>query len=228
MTECDRDPAQFDTTIRDFYDRLLAAFGPQNWWPADSQTEIIVGAILTQNTSWTNVEYALENLKREELLDWARLRDTDESVLSTLIRPAGYHNLKAKRLKNFVRWLWTSLDGDPSNLNALALNEARTQLLSVNGIGPETADSIILYALDRPSFVVDTYTGRILRRHRIADAATTYDEFQSIFVNAIPHDAGIYNEYHALIVRLAKEHCRVKADCRECPLAHHAHDEHLR
>ena len=190
--------------------------------------EVIVGAILTQNTSWKNVGYALDNLKQAGMLDWSSLRDVKESDLANLIRPAGYYNVKARRLKNFARWLWASHRGDPESLNKLPLDAARRDLLSVNGIGPETADSILLYALNRPIFVVDAYTGRILRRHGIVEASGTYDEIQSLMTGALPTETQMYNEYHALIVRVAKDHCRVKANCAECPLAFHAHDEQLR
>lgn len=219
---------QQDRTIRDFYDRLLAKFGPQHWWPGETDVEIVVGAILTQNTSWKNVEYAIENLKRVDALSWSALRDIDETALSEHIRPAGYYNVKAKRLKNFVHWLWSKHDGALSPLKHMTLDAARSQLLSVNGIGPETADSILLYALERPIFVVDAYTGRVLRRHGLADTTSGYDGLQETFHRALSPDVSVFNEYHALIVRLAKAHCKVRAECAECPLAHHAHNEHLK
>lgn len=214
--------------IQDFFDQLHAAYGPQGWWPGDTRVEIVVGAILTQNTSWTNVEYAIENLKSAGALDWNRLRDIDAADLAELIRPAGYYNVKARRLKCFVDWLWEEFEGNLSTLARLPLYEARRRLLLVNGIGAETADSILLYALDMPIFVIDAYTGRVLRRHGLAQASSSYDDLQKIFHGAVPADPQVYNEYHALIVRLAKTHCRVKADCADCPLAYHAHNETLR
>lgn len=217
-------PVHADATIRDFYDRLLNAFGPQNWWPADSQVEIVVGAILTQNTSWSNVEYAIRNLKSANLLDWKALLDIDASKLSILIRPAGYYNLKAKRIKNFVNWLWLNYRGALTTITEKPLAVARAELLSVNGIGPETADSILLYALNQRAFVIDAYTGRILRRHGLADESTTYDAMQSMFERALPHDVNVYNEYHALIVHVGKHSCRPSARCDNCPLASHTHD----
>ncbi|MCA9255780.1 MAG: hypothetical protein KDA33_09090 [Phycisphaerales bacterium] len=220
--------AQHDSTLQDFYDRLFERFGPQHWWPGETLVEIVVGAILTQNTSWTNVEYAIENLKRDSLLDWRSLRDIDDKALAERIRPAGYYNLKTKRLRNFVNWLWTRHNGDLAPLKRAPLAEARAQLLSVNGIGPETADSILLYALEHPIFVIDAYTGRMLRRHGLVSEKAGYDEMQAMFHQRLPHDVATFNEYHALIVRLAREHCRVRAECAKCPLAHHAHNEHLR
>ena len=219
---------QHDSTLQDFYDRLFERFGPQHWWPGESDVEIVVGAILTQNTSWTNVEYAIDNLKRDQLLDWRSLRDIDDTALAERIRPAGYYNLKTRRLRNFVNWLWTRHDGDLTPLRRAPLADARAQLLGVNGIGPETADSILLYALEHPIFVIDAYTGRLLRRHGLVNEKATYGEMQAMFHDRLPHDVATFNEYHALIVRLAREHCRVRAECAKCPLAHHAHNEHLR
>ncbi|HPF38409.1 MAG TPA: endonuclease III domain-containing protein [Phycisphaerae bacterium] len=219
---------QHDSTLQDFYDRLFERFGPQHWWPGESDVEIVVGAILTQNTSWTNVEYAIDNLKRDQLLDWRSLRDIDDTALAERIRPAGYYNLKTRRLRNFVNWLWTRHDGDLAPLRRAPLADARAQLLGVNGIGPETADSILLYALEHPIFVIDAYTGRLLRRHGLVNEKATYGEMQAMFHDRLPHDVATFNEYHALIVRLAREHCRVRAECAKCPLAHHAHNEHLR
>lgn len=216
-----------DSTIREFYDRLFARYGPQHWWPGDSDVDIVVGAILTQNTNWRNVEYAIDNMRRADALNWTALRDIDDAALSELIRPAGYYNVKRKRLKNLVNWLWSTHDGDMTPLKHMTLDTARSQLLSINGIGPETADSILLYALERPIFVIDAYTARVLRRHGLAEATSRYDEMQATFHEAFSPDATIFNEYHALIVRLAKEHCRVRAICADCPLAHHTHNEHL-
>lgn len=219
---------EHDGIIREFYERLFAAYGPQHWWPGDTQVEIVVGAVLTQNTNWKNVEYAIENLKRANVLDWSSLRDISVTALAEHIRPSDYYNIKTKRLKHLVHWIWEQHGGDLSELSRIPIAEARAQLLAVNGIGPETADSILLYALGRPIFVIDAYTRRILRRHGLASDATNYDAMQEMFRQALSTDADLFNEYHALIVRLAKEQCRVKANCAKCPLAFHTHNEHLR
>jgi endonuclease-3 related protein len=147
--------------------------------------------------------------------------------LAELIRPAGYFNVKTRRLKNFVEWLWTKHDGKFEKLAKLPMERLRSELLSVNGVGPETADSIVLYALDRATFVVDAYTGRIVRRHRLLDADAGYDEIKSLFEENQPRSAKRYNEYHALIVAVGKRHCGPTPRCGGCPLEGHAHDESL-
>jgi endonuclease-3 related protein len=220
--------AESTSTFTGFYELLLARFGPQHWWPGDTATEIAVGAILTQNTNWKNVEKALENLIRADTLTFPALRNIRAGKLAQLIRPAGYYNVKARRLKNFVSWLYDTHDGELDRLRSLPLSIARAQLLSVNGIGPETADSILLYALDRPTFVIDAYTMRIFRRHRLIDNSARYDDVKGMIERLVPNDARLFNEYHALIVRLAKEHCRPSARCENCPLSGHDHDATIR
>lgn len=196
---------------RKYFDILLRRYGPRGWWPAESPFEVVVGAVLTQNTAWINVEKAIANLKREKLLDPARIRDVDIHRLAEVIRPSGYYNLKAKRLKAVVEW-W--LRHDPE----APLDVLRAQLLDVNGVGPETADSILLYALNRPSFVVDAYTKRLLTRHGLAAEEVGYDDMKRLFVAALPGDVGLYNEYHALIVEVGKRHCGPVPRCEGCPL----------
>lgn len=209
--------------LKKYFDKLLAAYGPQHWWPGDTATEIIVGAILTQNTNWKNVEKAIQNLREHALLNWVRLREIPVERLAELIRPAGYYNVKARRLKHFVQWLWEKHGGRLDVLGEIPLSQLREELLSVNGIGPETADSILLYALNRPSFVVDAYTTRILQRHYLIGEDAKYEEIKQVFECALPHDVELFNEFHALIVALAKRHCRKTPDCDGCPLAEFPH-----
>ncbi len=213
-----------ETTIRRFYRDLLRAYGPQGWWPGDTPTEVVVGAILTQNTNWRNVERAIGNLKSARLLSWRALREVDVQRLAELIRPAGYFNVKAQRLKSLVTWLWEHYGGSLAMLGRLDTTAARPALLKVRGIGPETADSILVYALNKPSFVIDAYTLRVLRRHGLSSAKSNYIEAKSLFERSMPQDVRVYNEYHALIVRVAKEHCKARARCAGCPLAWHPHD----
>lgn len=204
--------------FKKIYTRLFAHYGPQSWWPAQSPFEVIVGAILTQNTSWTNVEKAIFNLRQENLLTPQALKNIPLKNLSQWIKPAGYFNVKAKRLKSFVDFLFKEYDGRLDQMAKEPLEQLRKQLLSVNGIGPETADSILLYALDKPVFVVDAYTKRILSRHHLIDADAPYHEVQKKFTEELKADAAMFNEYHALIVRLAKDICRTKPRCEQCPL----------
>ena len=200
------------------YKKLYASFGPQHWWPGETPFEIAVGAILTQNTNWGNVEKAIVNLKDADVLKPAALHDMSHERLAALIRPAGYFNIKAKRLKNFIGLLINEYHGSMSGMKQEDFNSVRKSLLSVNGIGPETADSIILYALEKPVFVIDAYTKRVLSRHNILDHDASYEEFQSLFQSKLKEDISLFSEYHALFVRLAKENCRTKPVCTGCPL----------
>lgn len=200
------------------YNKLYQQFGPQHWWPGDTKAEIIVGAILTQNTNWGNVEKALANLKKAKLLNFSALQKTSEKTIAKLIQPSGFFNVKAKRLKNFVRFFYEEYNGSWKNIQAEPLDVLRYKILSVNGVGPETADSILLYALDCPVFVVDAYTKRIFSRRGIVGKDDDYDTVQRLFMENLPHDVKLFNEYHALIVRLAKKNCKTKAQCEECPL----------
>lgn len=206
-----------------FYDALLARFGPQGWWPGDGAFEVMVGAVLTQNTNWANVEKALVNLKKENLLDPAALNNISREKLAQLIRPAGYFNIKAKRLKNLIRWFCEEYEGRLENLNDLSVERLREELLAVNGIGRETADSIILYALEKPTFVVDAYTYRVLVRHGCLDADSDYEQIKEFCEGHLPQEVKLYNEFHALIVRVGKEYCRPKPCCAHCPLEQFEH-----
>ena len=211
-------------TVRMILRRLERAYGPQHWWPARTKTEVVVGAILTQNTAWAGVERAVANLRQAGLLSWSALRDVAEAELAERIRPAGTFRVKAKRLKAFVEVLWEDHGGSLRSLLSGELNAARERLLAIHGIGRETADAILLYAGGRPSFVVDAYTKRILSRHFVTDKAAGYDSVRDLFQSALPPDADVYNEYHALLVTLAKRHCRSSAECEGCPLADLPHD----
>lgn len=200
------------------YHRLHHFFGPQYWWPAQSPFEVIVGAILTQNTNWTNVERALHNLKSKRLLSSEVLHKLSVPQLASLIRPAGYFNVKARRLKNFLDFFLREFGGSVTRMKKVRVDVLRQKLLSVNGIGPETADSIILYALNKPVFVVDAYTKRILTRHNIISHDDDYHTVQQVFAKNLTGNAQLFNEYHALIVRLGKEYCKPMPACSACPL----------
>jgi endonuclease-3 related protein len=213
--------------IQAIYDRLWRAYGPQHWWPARTATEVVVGAILTQNTAWANVERAIGNLRRARRLTWRALRDLPEGTLAELIRPSGTYRVKTARLKAFVEELWTHHRGSLDVLLDGDLDDARRRLLGIPGIGPETADAILLYAGRRPTFVVDAYTKRVLRRHHLTDGAAGYEAVRSLFLCALPADAQRYNEYHALLVAVGKRHCRTRAQCAGCPLADLPHDSRL-
>ncbi len=204
--------------LTEIYHKLYSHFGPQHWWPGDTAFEIAVGAILTQNTNWTNVEKAILNLKKKKSLSAKKMNGMSHSTLASLIKPAGYFNVKAKRLNNFLTFLSNSYSGSMKKMGEKDLPLIREELLKVNGIGPETADSILLYALNKPSFVIDAYTRRILQRHNIADADVSYHELQAVFHENLPRDIKLYNEYHALIVMLGKNYCKPKPKCKECPI----------
>jgi len=205
-------------TLTEIYGLLHDFFGPQNWWPGETRLEIMVGAILTQNTNWTNVEKAIVNLKSAACLKPEALRRMDTAQLAQLIRPAGYYNLKAKRLKNLVDWLFDDYGGDPANLESVDTEQLRVELLAIKGVGCETADSILLYALDRPVFVVDAYTARIAIRHGLIEPGADYEQLRLLFESNLPDDVRFFNEYHALLVRAGKEFCKTKARCPGCPL----------
>jgi len=213
--------------LKEIYDLLYKQFGPQDWWPGDTPFEVIVGAILTQNTNWTNVEKAITNIKNANLLTPDKLHRLDIAKLAALIRPAGYFNIKAKRLKNFLDWFFENYSGKLENLENVPTTELREQLLSVKGIGPETADSILLYALNRPVFVVDAYTARICARHQlisedadlfVVSSSNHYHQIQETFESNLPSDISLFNEYHALLVHLGKDFCKPTPKCEECPL----------
>jgi endonuclease III related protein len=206
--------------VMDLYNRMYQAFGPQYWWPAESPFEVIVGAILTQNTSWTNVETAIAALKERGMLSAAAIAEADESVLAEAVRPSGYYRQKAGRLKEFSVWLIEDFDGDLDNLFNGPVRSVRDALLARKGIGPETADSILLYAGGKPVFVIDAYTVRIIGRAGLTELEG-YDGLQRFFERNLPVDVALYKEFHAQLVELGKNYCladAAKAKCGECPI----------
>jgi endonuclease-3 related protein len=205
--------------LEDLYTILFDHFGPQHWWPGDTPFEVMVGAVLTQNTNWQNVSRAITNLKEADILSLEVLATLDHEILAEYIRPAGYFRLKTTRLKNLFSLITNEFDGNLDALFALDTQSLRQALLSVKGIGPETADSIALYAADKPTFVVDTYTHRILSRHNLIDDDSDYYTIQELFLDSLEEDTKLFNEYHALLVRLGKDFCKKSNPrCKECPL----------
>jgi len=204
--------------LLEIYRRLYHAFGPQRWWPGETPFEIAVGAILTQNTNWGNVEKAIDNLKRDKALNVESINNMKTEKLASLIKPAGYFNVKAKRLKAFISFLTNEYHGSLKRMKKEEMQTLRVRLLQVHGVGPETADSILLYALEKPVFVIDAYTKRILSRHILMEYDKSYEEFQKIFHSSLKRDVKFFNEYHALFVRLGKTYCRKKPICKGCPI----------
>lgn len=205
--------------LMEIHDRLLARFGPQHWWPGDSPFEITVGAILTQNTNWVNVEKAIANLKAAGFLSYPGLSSLPLKDLAELIRPAGYFNIKALRLRNLLQMVELQYAGDFDRMLLERTESLKSRLLAVKGIGPETADSILLYAAGRPVFVIDAYTHRILFRHGIIEEESDYHVMQTLFTDSLPADHVLFNEFHALLVRTGKEFCKKpKPRCNLCPL----------
>jgi endonuclease-3 related protein len=198
---------------------LLSAFGPQHWWPGDSPVEIMVGTVLVQNTAWRNVERAIENLRAAGVMEPHALYALPPAELAELIRPAGYYQVKAKRLRNLLKFIVEEFDGSLDAMFATSYSTLRERLLSISGIGPETADAILLYAGGLPTFVVDTYTHRVLARHGWIGYEADYDEIKDCFETVLPADAPLFNEFHALLVRVGKDHCKRTAPrCEACPL----------
>jgi len=205
--------------LEDIFRRLYSVFGAQHWWPADSVFEIMVGAILTQNTNWSNVEKAILTLKEKKLLTALKLYRLPQRRLASLIKSAGYYNVKAARLKSFLKFFFKHYAAKIKLMGEQDLGALRRQLLTVKGIGPETADSILLYALNKPVFVVDTYTKRILSRHGLIKAEADYSQCQDIFMRNLKADVQLFGEYHALLVKLGKDYCRKQnPKCEICPL----------
>jgi len=205
--------------LLEIYRRLYRSFGPQHWWPGDTPFEIAVGAILTQNTNWGNVEKAIENLKSGKALNAKSIHNMKKERLASYIKPAGYFNVKAKRLKAFISFLVNEYHGSLEKMKQEDMQTLRLRLLKIHGIGPETADSILLYALEKPVFVIDAYTKRILSRHGLMEYDKSYEEFQEIFHSSLKKDVKFFNEYHALLVRLGKTYCKLKNPmCEKCPL----------
>ena len=198
--------------------RLLGRFGPQHWWPGESALEVMVGAVLTQNTAWPNVEKAIRALKEDGDISLSSLLRIPEEALAERIRPCGYFRVKARRLKNLMTVAYQRGRGDLEAFLSLPTGELRETLLSVSGIGPETADSILLYAAGRPVFVVDAYTRRVLLRHGWIQPKASYEDIQALFMEGLPRAPSLYNEYHALFVALGKVHCRPSPRCPDCPL----------
>jgi endonuclease-3 related protein len=205
--------------LAEIYERLYAAYGPQHWWPGDSAFEVIAGAILTQSTAWANVERALANLEAAGALSPEGIAALPERELAELIRPSGYFNAKARKLKAFVYLLCDRFEGDLERLLAHPAAELRALLMSTHGIGPETADSILLYAAGRPMFVIDAYTRQMFSRLGLMPETDTYGGWQGLFIRSLPADAPMFNEYHALIVQHGKEVCRRRPVCPRCPLS---------
>jgi endonuclease III related protein len=204
--------------LRELYQRLWEVWGAQCWWPGETPFEVAVGAILTQNTNWNNVALAIAALKEQQVLEPQALYDLPETELARLIRPAGYYNIKAKRLKNFLNFLADHYQNSMATMADDTLENVRPGLLAVKGIGPETADSILLYALDKPTFVVDAYTFRILSRHNLIPETYAYEELRQSFMEHLPSQVTLFQEYHALLVRLGKVWCRPKPQCDSCPV----------
>lgn len=200
------------------YRLMFERFGHQNWWPGDTPFEICVGAILTQNTSWQNVERAIINLKKARCLSLKKINDLPPAELAALIRPAGYFNIKAKRLKNFTSHVVKHHGGKLKDFLSQPLDVLRAELLTINGVGPETADSITLYAADKPTFVIDAYTRRIFSRHGLCDKNADYHDIKKFCEDNLPRDVELYNDYHAQLVATAKIFCKTKAACDGCPL----------
>lgn len=200
------------------YEASFAAVGPLHWWPGRTRFEVCVGAILTQNTAWRNVKRAIDNLKRARVLSPRAMRDIPQQELAQLIVPSGYYNMKAGKLKNFVNMLFDGYGGSLDRLFARDRMELREILLGVNGIGKETADSMVLYAAGKPIFVIDAYTRRILSRHGLARADADYDELRLLFEDNLPADARLFNEYHAQIVFVGHHYCKKTPQCGACPL----------
>ncbi|MCL2791319.1 MAG: endonuclease III domain-containing protein [Desulfobulbus sp.] len=205
--------------LRAVYDRMRSHFGPQHWWPAETPFEVMVGAILTQNTAWKNVERALANLKGAGVMSLAALSELPTALLAEYIRPAGYYNIKAGRLHNLLHRITDQYGDDLQAFLGQPLPQLREQLLAIKGIGRETADSILLYGAGLPIFVVDAYTHRILLRHQVIDEDCGYEAIQELFMDNLDCDAQLYNEYHALLVRVGNGYCKKKNPlCAACPL----------
>ena len=200
------------------YERLYRSIGPLHWWPANSPFEVMIGAILTQNTAWTNVEKAIKVLKEKNLLHPRRLYSVREKTLAEAIRSSGFFNLKAKRIRSFLRFLFSHYRGDIARMFSEETGVLREQLLQIKGLGPETVDSILLYAGEKPVFVVDAYTKRILLRHGLIFESSGYEEIQNLFMENLESDVRLFNEYHALLVHVGKNFCRPVQNCGPCPL----------
>jgi len=213
------------------YEALRARFGRQGWWPASAESgargralEICVGAILTQNTAWSNVERALANLRSAGAMSVGALAQMDGAALAPLIRPAGYFNVKAKRLKNFIAAVHGGWGEDIEAFLDRPAGTLRENLLGINGVGRETADSIVLYAAGKCTFVVDAYTARVCLRHGLIGPEDDYESIKDLFESSLPADVDLFNDFHAQFVAVGKRYCRPRAKCADCPLEHLPHD----
>ena len=204
--------------LQNIYHQLLDYYGSQHWWPAEEPFEVMVGAILTQSAAWLNVEKAIANLKAAKALSPEALRRVSLPEIATLIRPCGYYNAKARKLKSLVQWLGEYCDDNLSKLSAVDIDHLRHQLLSVYGVGQETADSIVLYAANKPIFVIDAYTRRIINRLGLAPKSNSYGAYRALFMDNLPADTALFNEYHALLVCLGKNVCHNHPLCQKCCL----------
>ena len=213
------DDKKVKSALKDIYLRLSETYGPQHWWPAESPFEVMVGAILTQSAAWTNVEKAISNLKSAHLLSPSAIRNMSFSELAEHIKPSGYYNVKTRKLKALVYWLGENYADDIDRMAEIETDKMRQELLGVYGIGPETADSILLYALGKPVFVIDAYTLRIFARIGLIEEGESYNNCQRLFTANLKTDTALFNEYHALIVKLAKEACSKKPACGRCCLS---------
>jgi len=215
----DGTPAARDRDLRRYYHRLLGEFGPQGWWPAETQLEVVLGAILTQNTTWRNAALAIGRLREAGMLDMARLRATHTGRLQSLIRPAGFFKQKARTIQGLVRWLGDAHGGSIDRMFDQPAERLREELLQLRGLGPETVDAMLLYAGGRPFFVADAYTRRILARHGMVPGDANYHEAQQSIHRGLDRDTAVYNEFHALLVEVGKRYCRLQAPrCGGCPL----------
>jgi len=204
--------------LKDIYRRLFASYGPQHWWPAETPFEVITGAILTQSAAWTNVEKAIQNLKQAKALNPDALRRIPQDKLAKLIHTCGYFNAKARKLKAFAEWFGEGYGDSLERLFAVETNPLREKLLRVHGIGEETADSILLYAGNKPVFVIDAYTRRIMDRVGLKPTKDSYGGWQKLFMDNLDADVKLFNEYHALLVTLGKNICKTRPQCGQCPL----------
>lgn len=204
--------------FKNYFRRLSEHFGPTGWWPGDSAFEIAVGAILVQNTGWVNVEQAIANLKESRLLNPRRILEADPSEVESILRPAGCFRVKTKRLRSFCDFLADEFGGSMARMARVPLEELRPRLLDVHGIGPETADDILLYACHKPVFVVDAYTRRVLSRHGVVDGGIGYESLRAIFETNLAENVTVFQEFHALLVRVGHDYCRKTPKCSRCPL----------
>ena len=205
-------------TLRDVFERMFDEYGPQHWWPADTQFEVIVGAILTQSASWANVEKAIHSLKAADALSPGALRELPEADVARLVYSSGYYNAKARKLKAFAEYVGTRFGDDLAEMARMHLESLRAELTSVHGVGEETADDILLYALGKPVFVIDAYTRRVFWRLGLAPESGPYSAYQSVFAEHLPADPELFGEYHALIVRHSRDVCRKQPLCEGCCL----------